>query len=112
MSLSDNRIGLAIVRGRSMLPTYREGDRVVVLYGASPRPGRVHLVQLPGDRPLSIKRVERHTSHGWWVRSDNSDEGTDSRTLGAIPPTGMKARVLLRLPRRWWPWHPRRSRRG
>ncbi|WP_275578226.1 S24 family peptidase [Yimella sp. NH-Cas1] len=106
MSLSRFKIGLAIVRGRSMLPTYQDGDRLLVLYGARPRPGRVHLVQLPpspaGPRPLAVKRVRGETPDGWWVESDNPAEGTDSRTVGAIPSCGMVAAVIggRPLPRR------------
>ncbi|MBD2758295.1 peptidase S24 [Yimella sp. cx-573] len=86
-----------------MFPTYREGDRLLVLYGARPREGRPHLVQPPpsaaGPRPLSIKRVERRTDEGWWVLSDSPDEGTDSRTFGPIPFRDMVAKILVRLPR-------------
>ncbi|WP_460468213.1 S24 family peptidase [Calidifontibacter terrae] len=93
------------MRGRSMLPSLCEGDRLLVLYGARPRPGRLHLVALGGGRPLAVKRIHHPTADGWWVSSDNPDEGTDSRTVGAIPPAGMIGRVLggrplPRLPRR------------
>ncbi len=88
-----------------MLPTYRDGDRLLVLYGARPRPGRAHLVQLGGGRPLAVKRVHHVTPDGWWVSSDNPAEGTDSRTVGAVPPERMIARVVGSRPL------PRRSRR-
>ncbi|MBC9956129.1 peptidase S24 [Yimella sp. cx-51] len=86
-----------------MFPTYRDGDRLLVLYGARPRAGRPHLVQPPpsatGARPLSIKRVEHRTDDGWWVLSDNPDEGTDSRIFGPIPYRDMVAKILVRIPR-------------
>ena len=39
------RVGLARVHGRSMQPTYREGDLLLVLHGGRPRPGRPAVVQ-------------------------------------------------------------------
>ena len=48
---------IATVRGPSMVPALRDGDRVLVRLGAgTPRVGRVVLVELP-DRPLSVKRL-------------------------------------------------------
>ena len=63
------KLGLAHVRGRSMEPTLHEGDRLVVLYGVRPRPGRMALVRLPDDdsgapRPLAVKRVARPAPDG------------------------------------------------
>jgi hypothetical protein len=91
-----------------MEPTLHEGDRLLVLYGARPRRGKLAVVLLPDDssgakRPLAVKRVwgrDPEGSDGWWVESDNSQEGVDSWTaeVGAIPADGIRARVLLRLP--------------
>ncbi|MFZ5869402.1 MAG: S24/S26 family peptidase, partial [Actinomycetota bacterium] len=52
-------IGLARVRGVSMEPTLRDGDLLLVRWGARPRPGRLAVVRLPEGRPLSVKRVVR-----------------------------------------------------
>ena len=101
------RYGMAIVRGRSMLPTLRDGDRLLVRYGgAPPRPGALALVRLPA-RPLSVKRVTARTDEGWWVERDNPSEGVDSSTVGAIPERDLLAVVSWRL----WP-RPRRLRGG
>lgn len=105
------RLGIAVVRGRSMLPTLADGDRLLVAYGARPRPGRLVLCDLPPDgegvpRPLSVKRLvgpaERpgHRGPGWWVERDNPAEGVDSWLVGALPPAAIRAVVLGRLPRR------------
>ena len=92
------RLGVAVVRGRSMLPTLRDGDRLLVVHGASPRVGRLAVVRLP-DGVLAVKRVSRREPGGWWVERDNPAEGVDSWTVGAVPDADVVARVLVRL----WP---------
>ncbi|HET9499957.1 MAG TPA: S24/S26 family peptidase [Marmoricola sp.] len=75
-------VGIAVVRGRSMLPTLRGGDRLLVRYDAEPSAGRVAVVRLP-DGTVAVKRLELHDHDGWWVSRDNPDAGVDSWTLGA-----------------------------
>lgn len=95
--------GLAVVRGRSMQPTLRDGDRLLVRYGAVPRIGRLAVVRLP-DGVVAVKRVARRERDGWWIERDNPDEGVDSWTVGAIPDPDVIARVVRRV------WPPRRRR--
>jgi hypothetical protein len=102
------KLGIALVHGRSMEPALHEGDRLLVLYGARPRRGRLAIVRLPNDttgapRPLAVKRLscpDPEGSDGWWVERDNPREGLDSWAIGAIPAAGIRARVILRLPDR------------
>jgi phage repressor protein C with HTH and peptisase S24 domain len=91
-------LGVAVVSGRSMEPTFYDGDRLLVRYGAPPRVGALAVVRLPG-RPLAVKRVTRRTPDGWWVERDNPEMGVDSWQVGAIPDRDVVARVVLR----WWP---------
>jgi len=102
MSSDDTRsrrlLGMAVVHGRSMLPSLREGDRLLVLHGGRPRPGRPVVVRLP-DGVVAVKRAVRRDPEGWWVEADNGDEGVDSRQVGAIGDERVVARVLMRL----WP---------
>lgn len=87
-----------------MEPTYRDGDRLLVRYGAPVRPGRAHVVRLPpgpdGPRPLAVKRVARASGSGWWIESDNAKAAgvVDSRVIGSLPPESVVARVVTRLP--------------
>lgn len=93
-----------VVRGRSMLPGLRDGDRLLVRWGAPVRPGAIAVVRLPpgphgNPRPLSVKRVVQAEPGGWWVERDNPAEGVDSWQVGPIPDDGVLARVLCRI----WP---------
>lgn len=91
-------LGQAVVRGRSMLPTLREGDRLLVRYGAKPVPGRIVIVRLP-DGVIAVKRATGHGPDGWWIERDNPREGVDSWAVGAIADDDVLGVVLLRL----WP---------
>lgn len=97
------KIGLAVVRGRSMEPTYVDGDRLLVAYGVRPRVGRAHVIRLPdgpdGPRPIAVKRITRADGDGWWVERDNPREGVDSWLVGAIPTESVLGVVLLRVRR-------------
>ncbi|HSV37338.1 MAG TPA: S24/S26 family peptidase [Nocardioidaceae bacterium] len=92
------RIGVVIVRGRSMQPTLQDGDRLLVLHAARPRIGRLVVVRLPGG-VVAVKRAVRREPGGWWVERDNPHEGVDSWQVGAIADADVLAVVLLRL----WP---------
>ncbi len=87
------------VRGRSMLPTLREGDLLVARRARRARPGQVVVVTWRDHRPLSVKRLLRPDPDGWWVERDNPAEGVDSWSAGAVPSDGLLAVVLARL----WP---------
>ena len=92
------RVGMAVVHGRSMQPTLREGDRLLVRYDAMPTPGALVVVRLP-DGTVAVKRALRREPEGWWVERDNPAEGVDSWAVGAIPDQDVVAVVLTRL----WP---------
>jgi phage repressor protein C with HTH and peptisase S24 domain len=95
------RLGRVLVAGRSMEPTLRDGDHLLVRWGGRPRPGRLVLVRWPG-RPVSVKRAGMLAEDGWWVERDNPAEGVDSWQAGPVPQTDVLGTVLLRL------WPPRR----
>ena len=75
------RFGLAVVRGRSMQPTLRDGDRLLVVYDGTPAAGRIAVVRLPGG-VVAVKRLDVLAEDGWWVSRDNTDEGVDSWSVG------------------------------
>jgi phage repressor protein C with HTH and peptisase S24 domain len=98
------RWGMAVVRGRSMEPTLRAGDRLLVTYGGHPRSGDLVVVRLPDRSGHSVKRAFRQDADGWWVERDNPHEGVDSWLVGAIPDRDVVAVVRFRL----WPLVRRR----
>jgi type IV secretory pathway protease TraF len=86
-----------------MRPTLEPGDRLLVRYAAPVTVGRLVLARLP-DGTLAVKRAAepretRTGGPGWWLLSDNPDEGVDSRHRGAIPASDVVAVVVARL----WP---------
>ena len=91
-------VGRVVVRGRSMEPTLRDGDHLLVRWGGAPRAGRLVVVRWPG-RPLSVKRAGQLADDGWWVERDNPAEGVDSWQAGPVAPADVVGVVLLRL----WP---------
>jgi phage repressor protein C with HTH and peptisase S24 domain len=75
-----------------MVPTYRDGDVLLVLRGRHPRAGQVAVVRLPEDaagapRPLAVKRVtgrDPDDPRRWWIDSDNAAEGVTSFDVGSL----------------------------
>ncbi|NYE37694.1 signal peptidase I [Nocardioides cavernae] len=93
-----------------MLPTLREGDLLLVAYGVRIRPGDLVVARFV-DGTLTVKRaVERRRTRsgaaGWWLLSDNPEEGVDSRHRGVVPEADVHAVVRARV----WP-SPRVGRR-
>jgi len=92
------RWGIAIVHGRSMLPTLRDGDRLLVAYGRPPRVGEIAVVRF--DEVVAIKRLTLRDGEEWWFSRDNSAEGVDSWTRGV--PSGSED-ILGTAVLRVWP---------
>lgn len=97
--------GFAVVRGRSMEPTLREGDRLLVRHGVPPRAGGLAVVRLP-EGVVAVKRATHREDDGWWVERDNPSVGVDSWSVGAIADDDVVARVVARV----WPLRRLRSR--
>lgn len=100
------RPGLTRVVGASMEPTLRQGDLLLVLWGARAKIGSLAIVRLPHDthgvpRPISVKRiagVDPNDRSRWWIERDNPRAGVDSWLVGSLPDEAVLARVLLRIP--------------
>src|SRR3990170_4725979 len=75
------RWGFARVVGDSMRPGLRAGDRLLVGYRRTPRPGDIVVARF-ADGTLAVKRAVERRGPGWWLLSDNPDEDVDSRHRG------------------------------
>lgn len=92
-----------------MRPLLAPGDRLLVSYRRPVRPGAVVVARL-ADGTVAVKRAARRRTTrtgapGWWLLSDNPDEGVDSRHRGVVPDTEVLAVAVVRI----WP-RPRRLR--
>jgi type IV secretory pathway protease TraF len=90
-----------VVRGDSMRPALRPGDRVLVAYGAPVAAGALVIARFP-DGTLAVKRVSHGATTGaggpgWFLLSDNPHQGVDSRHRGPIPAEAVLGVVRARL---------------
>ncbi|MEV0093435.1 nickel-type superoxide dismutase maturation protease [Streptomyces sp. NPDC050738] len=88
-------LGIAEVMGASMVPTLRQGDQVLVHYGAQLRPGDVAVLRHPLQQDLLIvKRLIERREEGWWVLGDSlAENALDSRVFGTVPDELVLGRV-------------------
>ncbi len=97
------RWGLARVVNDSMRPTLEPGDRVLLGYRRSPRPGDIVVALLPGGVRAIKRASERRRTElgeqGWWLLSDNAEQGSDSRQFGAVSDGDVLAVAIRRI----WP---------
>ena len=86
-----------------MQPTLEPGDRLLVRYAAPVTAGRLVLARFPDGTTVVKRAVERRRTRtgepGWWLLSDNADEGVDSRHRGVVAEPDVVAVVVARL----WP---------
>jgi signal peptidase I len=100
---SRRQLGLAVVRGRSMLPTLRDGDRLLVLHGGRPRPGRLVVVRLPayggaGGPPGAGSATARPGDGG----GDRREIPGGSRSREAAGSVVAVKRAVHRVADGWW----------
>ncbi len=78
-----------------MVPTLRDGDRVIVRHGAAVRPGDVVLARYRSmPERLVLKRAAHAADGGWQVASDNVAAGGGSDVHGVAD---VAARVVVRV---------------
>ena len=88
------------VAGRSMEPTFRDGDWLLVRkLGRAPRAGEVVVAADPREPSrLLVKRVRSVADGRVTVQGDHADpaESTDSRHFGPLPGSAVLGRPVLR----------------
>jgi signal peptidase I len=101
MAAASRRLDVVEVRGNSMAPTLRPGDRLVVIrLDRLPRVGDVVLAGDPRDSSRElVKRVAAVGRDGVELRGDNPGASTDGRTFGPVPAPAIRWRVRFR----YWP---------
>ena len=105
-ALARRWLDAVVVRGESMAPTLRPGDRLIVeafsLRRRAPRAGDVVLAPDPRapEREI-VKRVAAYEPLTGRVelRGDAPEASTDSRTFGTLP----REQVQWRVAARYWP---------
>lgn len=82
------------VAGSSMIPRFKEGDKILVYTWGKIRSGDTVVFLQGGLR--QIKRATQKTKTGWIVRGDNFSESTDSDDYGAVPHSQIIGKVLCK----------------
>ena len=87
-----------ICEGKSMNPTLRDGELVLVDREASIGVGDIVVARHPLDGGEVVKRVERINERGdYFLIGDNLDDSIDSRHYGAVTRGYIKGKVVARL---------------
>jgi hypothetical protein len=87
-----------------MLPTLRDGDRLLLDRARRVTVGDLVVVRLPrapGSAQLlvAVKRAVHREPGGWWVERDNRAAGVDSWHVGPVTDAAVLGVVVAR----WWP---------
>ena len=84
------------VTGKSMEPSYHDGDVVIAHRFARYKENDVIVCHDPRERDrLLIKRVHSVALSSYTVVGDNPDASTDSRSFGAVQKKDIIGRVIL-----------------
>lgn len=96
------------VRGDSMLPTLRDGDRLAVRRARTGEPRLGQLVVISESGKQMVKRVSKLLAAGIEVVGDNPSASRDSRHFGPVLTEDIEGVVAFR----YWPPRPIRRREG
>jgi nickel-type superoxide dismutase maturation protease len=88
-----------VCEGKSMNPTLKDGEVVLVDRAAKIEAGDIVIVKHPIEQTSEIvKRVERINEHGhYFLVGDNLEDSNDSRHFGAVTRKYIKGKVVSRL---------------
>jgi nickel-type superoxide dismutase maturation protease len=88
-----------VCEGKSMNPTLKDGETVLVDRAAKIEIGDIVVAKHPIEQTSEIvKRVERINEHGhYFLVGDNLEDSNDSRHFGAVAKNYIKGKVVARL---------------
>lgn len=88
-----------ICEGKSMNPTLKDGEAVLVDKDADIEVGDIVVAKHPIEQTSEIvKRVDRINEHGhYFLVGDNLEDSNDSRHFGAVTKKYIKGKVVARL---------------
>lgn len=79
-----------------MLPTLKDGDKVLVKPGSHFEVGDIVLANHPYKKMRVIKRISEISDGRVSLVGDNPDESTDSRTFGEVSSNDILGRVIAK----------------
>ncbi len=85
------------VRDKSMEPSFRDGDYVVVVpyVSGAPSAGDVIVLRHPRTGLLILKRIAAVKDNEYYVKGDNEKASEDSRAFGPVKKDSVAGRVLF-----------------
>ena len=88
-----------VCEGKSMNPTLKDGETVLVDRAAKIEVGDIVVAKHPIEKQSEVvKRVERINKHGhYFLVGDNLEDSNDSRHFGAVAREYIKGKVVARL---------------
>ena len=88
-----------ICEGKSMSPTLKDGEVVLVDRAAKIEVGDIVVAKHPIEQTSEVvKRIERINEHGhYFLVGDNLEDSNDSRHFGAVTREYIKGKVVARL---------------
>ena len=88
-----------ICEGKSMNPTLKDGEVVLVDRNAAIEVGDIVVAKHPSEQTSEVvKRIERINERGnYFLVGDNPEDSNDSRHFGAVTKDYIKGKVVARL---------------
>ena len=90
-----------VIKGNSMFPTLRSGDKIFVNRIAyilsKPKIDDIVAVKDPRDRKVLIKRIKKIDNAKFFILGDNKTHSTDSREFGMIEKKDIIGKIVYKI---------------
>ncbi len=88
------------IEGRSMLPMFQPGDRVLIWRWGSIREGDIIVFKKDGmtlmKEAVRKEHFETSRENKWFCRAENPSEGLDSLDFGLVPEKSIVGKVITK----------------